>query len=345
MFFAADGAGAAAAAEVGRGAELALQQCPLACRAVTAAGAGQWSAGAGELVRLVYGEGVQAVLGPLDGRSAHLAEQVVTRGKGRFLLLTPWVSDSTLTRIKVPWFFRLVPDDRQQAAALLEELYGVRRLAVVLAQSQYDSRVAFETFARVLSARGAAVPQVIAVAENEANGDRVAEAVRAGDAEAVLFLQPAGAAARVVCQLRRAGVGLPFFGPLALATTAFLAVAGEGAEGMVLAAPAPAGPAAERFRSEYIAAYGHEPGAAAAYGYDGARVLLAALQSDRAGASPRAALAATRCHGLSGWIEFDAAGNRAGPAPLARVTGGRLQALGLNRDRAAAAPVELAACR
>jgi branched-chain amino acid transport system substrate-binding protein len=334
LFLATGDAGAAEAIELRRGAELAAQECAGAdgqCQLAAAAGTGQWSAGAGELVRLVYSDGIRAVLGPADGRAAHLAEQVVARAKGRFILLSPWASDPALTRIGVPWFFRLAPDDRRQAESLLDEICGarkLRRISAVLAESQFDSRTASDAFERAARARGARELHEVLVREEAPDLAGIVAGVRAAQAEAVLFLGLPATAGRAARRLREAGVTAAFFGSLALASPAFLDAAGDAAEGMVLAAaPEPSGAAAERFRARYRAAHHRDPGAPAAYGYDGALVLIDALRATggAAGEPLRAALAAVHRDGMTGRIEFDTVGNRAGPAPLAIVERGHLR--------------------
>lgn len=323
------------ASELRKGADLAAEECGGTCPLIAAANTGQWNAGAGELVRLVYSEGIGGVLGPVDSRSAHLAEQVVARAKGRFLLLTPWASDPALTRIKVPWFFRLVPDDARQAEALLREIYGaptVHTLAAVIAQSHYDSRVAAETFEKVATARGLPALRKIVLTTDAASLDSLVADVRNARPEALILFAPSDAAARVVRRLREAGVTAPFFGPLRLASPTFLDPAGEAAEGMVLAAPEEAfGSAAERFRARY----NRTLSAPAAYGYDGAAVLIEALRSTGPGEieALRRALAATRRAGMTGRIEFDASGNRVGPAPLARVERSHLRPIRREQSR------------
>jgi ABC-type branched-subunit amino acid transport system substrate-binding protein len=52
---------------------------------------GPWGSGSSEITALVFEESVWAILGPLHGRSAHLAEQVVA--KGHVALVSPWASD------------------------------------------------------------------------------------------------------------------------------------------------------------------------------------------------------------------------------------------------------------
>ncbi len=340
FYFSAGDARSAEARELEQGASLALdldaaagKTSGRAARPIVAPKGGRWEAGAGELVRIVWSEGVQAVLGPVDGRSAHLAEQVVARAKGRFVLLVPWAGDPGLTRIKVPWFFRLAHDDLRQAHALLEEIHGARRLRSVLvfaAASDHDSRTAAEALRRAAAEGGMPEPRNVPLGENASGLDRAAAEARASGAEAVIILAPPADAARAARRLRAEGVVAPFFGPLGLAAPAFLDAAGAAAEGMVLAAPPePSGAPAERFRDAYRKTHGREPGTPAGYGYDGAVVLLDALRASRgAGGEPlRKALALARQDGLTGKIEFDASGSRAGPSPLARVEQGRLLAI------------------
>ncbi|HEX7406308.1 MAG TPA: branched-chain amino acid ABC transporter substrate-binding protein [Candidatus Binatia bacterium] len=332
FFLASNGPDAEDAREIRNGAEIAVQECAGRageCVAVAANGTGKWDAGAGELVRLVYTEGVKAVLGAADGRTAHLAEQVVTRAKGRFVLLTPWASDPTLTQIRVPWFFRLAPDDRRQAEALIEEMRraGVRQVVALVAETSYDLRAAAAAFEKAARAPGAPAFHKITLQEERTDLDAVAAEVRAAGAEAILFLDPPELAAGAARQLRQAGISAPFFGPLRLASPEFIAAAGSAAEGMILAAPPEAsGPAAERFRARYRQVHNRECGALAAYGYDGAALLIEALRSTggEGGESLRAALAVMHRDGVTGRIEFDASGNRAGSAPLARVEHGQL---------------------
>jgi branched-chain amino acid transport system substrate-binding protein len=329
LFLPASDVAGAEAGELQNGAALAVEACGAGCGLMPAPNAGQWSAGAGELVRLVYaGEGSRVVLGPVDGRSAHLAEQVVARAKGQFLLLTPWASDPTLTQIKVPWFFRLVPDDARQAEALVAEIYGRRSLhtlVLVTAPSHYDSRVAAAAFGKVISARRLPAPHTIALPAGADSVERVVLEIRHAAPEAVILFTPPDTAARTVRGLREGGTTASFFGPLGLASPTFLNRAGEAAEGMILAAPAEAvGPTAERFEARF----GKPFSTPAAYGYDGAAVLIDALHATTAGGGMdvlRAALAATHRTGATGEIEFDAAGNRAGAAPLAQLERGHLR--------------------
>ena len=87
---------------------------------------GPWGAGSKESVGLVFDDEVIAIIGSLDGRNAHLAEQVAA--KTRILFLSAWAGDMTLSQAFVPWYFRCVPNDRQQATALIREIYEKRKI-------------------------------------------------------------------------------------------------------------------------------------------------------------------------------------------------------------------------
>lgn len=76
-----------------------------------------WMDGAASLARFAYSNGLDAMIGP-DGRElSHLAAQIAT--KKRIPLISLSAGDA-LTRVMDPWIFRGVPDDRVQAAAVLE---------------------------------------------------------------------------------------------------------------------------------------------------------------------------------------------------------------------------------
>ena len=87
---------------------------------------GPWGTGSKQAVNLIFEEEVWALLGSHDGRNAHLVEQVAT--KSTVVFLSAWAGDPTLSQAFVPWFFNCVPNDIQQAASLIEEIYEIRKL-------------------------------------------------------------------------------------------------------------------------------------------------------------------------------------------------------------------------
>ena len=57
-------------------------------------------------------------------------------------------SDPTLSQAFVPWFFSCVPNDRQQADALIEEIYSKRKYTrvAIISDNAYDSEPGVKSF-------------------------------------------------------------------------------------------------------------------------------------------------------------------------------------------------------
>jgi branched-chain amino acid transport system substrate-binding protein len=317
LFLPATGPAAPIGDDVSRGAAIAVRRANEAggidgrsIRLVTADSDRLWDGASGELVRLIYDEGAAAIIGAVDGRSAHLAEQVITRARGAALFMTPWASETTLTRIRVPWFFRMVPDDRQQAEVLAHEMFatrGLRRVAVWVG-GEYDGRAAAAEFHRVAPA-GA----VKAFTADLPGGlSALTERVASGDIDAVVLFAGPDAAVNVVAALRATGTVPPLYGPLALRQPRLLDA--TAATGAAITLIAPAEVAAERFDFErqYREEHGAAPALPALYGHDAAAALIEALRAagtengDRLAAS----LSCLSFQGVTGEVSFNDQGGR-----------------------------------
>lgn len=105
-----------------RGAELAVADARmrnprLSIRLVSVDASQPWSAGLRALTDCRYANDLRVVVAGATNADAHLVTQFVARERGDVLLLIPWASDPGLTRIPLPWVFRVAPDDRQQGKA------------------------------------------------------------------------------------------------------------------------------------------------------------------------------------------------------------------------------------
>jgi branched-chain amino acid transport system substrate-binding protein len=107
---------------------------------------GPWGIGSKQAVALIHEDGVPIVVGALDGRNAHLAEQVAA--KSHVVMLSTLSSDPTLSRAYVPWYFRIIPDDKQQAEMLAESIYlkNKAKKVAVIALDNYDGKMSAEAF-------------------------------------------------------------------------------------------------------------------------------------------------------------------------------------------------------
>lgn len=343
LLVAAAGGDSARAQDARRGAELAVNQwnarggvagrpVSLVVRTVE----GPWGSGSKAVVDLVFGERVYAILESLDGRSAHVAEQVVT--KSRTPMLSAWATDATLAGAFVPWYFRVVPDDRRQAAALAREIYGARQYSnvAVVATETYDARVAARAFARHADSLGRTLTLDLsyrdATAEVEALVDRIARSA----VDALVLFGPPTESLILIRRMVARGLWVPTFASLRFADALLCDSCRKDLEGVVFVAPghwyATSGRA---FSEAFEAAHGTPPGARAAYAYDGVGVLLGAIE--RAGLDRTRIRDALRqagpWQGVTGVIRFDERGNRRGPVELVAVRRGKPQLLGTGRSR------------
>lgn len=289
---------------------------------------GLWGSGSKAIVDLTFEEDVQAIIGSLDGRSAHLVEQLAAKSGTPFL--SAWASDRTLSGAFLPWFFQLVPDDRQQAAALFREIYHERRLervALVSAET-YDARMAATEFVRQVDSGGVALTAFLTHANNPRDREALLTTLATSNVQAVVLLGPAEQSLELIRQMRMHGVEAPAFGTLPLSDAVRDVRASKGLGEVVVAdAGYRITEEGKAFRKAFLSVHGAEPGAAAAYAYDATRLLLSAIQ--RGGveqAGIRASLRTDRHPaGVTGEIAFDQMGHRLTPVRLAALRGGTPQ--------------------
>ncbi len=123
---------------------------------------GPWGAGSKESVALVYEDEVRAIVGSLDGRNAHLAEQVAA--KSHLVYLETYATDPTLSQAYVPWFLRNVPNDNQQAEAIMERIgeEGAEKTAFLVSED-YDARYAVKSMTKQAARKYGISPLIISV--------------------------------------------------------------------------------------------------------------------------------------------------------------------------------------
>lgn len=282
---------------------------------VVRSAAGPWRSGSSDIVELVYEHEVLAILGALDSRTTHLAVQIAT--KGHVVLITPWVSDPTLSRINIPWFFRLVPDDRQQAQALAVEIFTKRHLERVatIAFESFDAQLAAAAFDHAADGVGQVLARQFLFDDTETDFTVLAKQIKVSDPDGLVLYGPPLPLARLVHLLRSQDVGCPLFGPLPLTDERFIEETGPALGTLVVAVPASwDAPTWQGFQQAFRDHYGYAPPLVAAYAYDGMTLILSAIRHvgpDRY--KIRDALAAVNDRrGITGPIRFDGSGNRKG---------------------------------
>lgn len=128
---------------------------------------GPWGQASNKTVELIYDEKAVAVVGVLNGRTAHLAEQVTA--KSHIPYLETKATDPTLSKAFVPWFFRLVPNDDQIAKAIVSDIYRERNFSTVavISDQTYDDVRAVISFKKMISELEAANPEYFELENSE----------------------------------------------------------------------------------------------------------------------------------------------------------------------------------
>jgi ABC-type branched-subunit amino acid transport system substrate-binding protein len=317
-----------------RGALLALEEANAAggyrgldFRLLGAWSESPWGSGVADLAKLVYRDGVWAVVGGVDGTTTHLAEQIVV--KGRLPLVSPGGTDPSVNFTSVPWMFTLLPTDDRLAPVLVDAVLGGAGGAAwaVVTTSDRDTRIAWRAVRVVLAARRLPAPaqHVVVPAAGPDYGVAAADIVRTG-ARAVLVLAGARDAARLVRALRAAGFPGTIVGGAPVGRRVFGEEAGPAAEGVVFPRLFdPDAPEAAAFSRTYSKRWGVAPDYLAAHAYDAVRLVADAVR--RAGPNRAlirdALVALAPWRGATGTLSWDPTGRSVRAARLATWNKGR----------------------
>ena len=287
---------------------------------------GPWGTGSREAVNLIFEDKVWALLGSHGGRDAHLVEQVAT--KATVVFVSAWASDPTLSQAFVPWFFNCVPNDLQQADALIDEIFERRKLnkVAVVSGNDYDSKQALNTFLKEIKLKEKTDP-VQFVYENfrqDLNG--LLDQINVADAECIILFCRTSASLKIIRQIRQRKMDQPVFGSLFLLNENELSDHElQNLDDIQLVSSEKwSDPRSLSFSKEYNEIFGKHPGMVAAYAFDGMNLIIESIK--RAGSSEREKiqkeLSGINYEGITGPIEFDDKGNRSGSYHLVRTKNG-----------------------
>ncbi|MBL9134841.1 MAG: ABC transporter substrate-binding protein [Verrucomicrobiales bacterium] len=241
----------------------------------------QWGSAANIAVEFKDDE-VLGFLGTIDGDATHVALRVAL--KIETYMINTSDPDPTLTETQIPWLTRIFPDDRQQCfrlALLAVKERGCKRIAI-LRENSRPGRVGVMHFAHYIRRLGVPAAQHLNFKPGDTNLSVQIEAIRASNADAVLFYGQPEDVGRCASQLRAAGVQAQFFGFDRLKEEGFLKNAGAAAEGMTITYffnPDRTDKPWVDFVGRFEKRFGRRPDIYAAYGYDGARLMIEAVRA------------------------------------------------------------------
>ncbi len=272
---------------------------------------GSWGAGSSEVVDLVFKEKVKGMLGSIDGRNSHLAEQVIA--KTQVLYMSAWASDPTLSKAYVPWYFSIVPTDDQQATVLLEEVYLKKRLKkiLVLHDQTYDAEQAIKSM--LSASKGIEDIRITSfgLPSSESDSDVLTSVLKKSEIEAIILLGRKLPLSSILQQLGSLVEDIPIYTNLSVqASDEFVSSQIENSGQLhVIVSGHWYGSEPSINQNTFYKKHNRIPGPIAAYAYDGIMIMAEAFrQSENDEGSLLEAMSKIKYQGLTGTIQFDSQG-------------------------------------
>jgi branched-chain amino acid transport system substrate-binding protein len=282
---------------------------------------GPWGTGSKQAVSLIFDDKVCAIMASCDGRNAHLVEQACTRS--RVVMLSAWSGDPTLSQAFVPWFFNCVPNDNQQADALIKEIFDKRKLGkiAVISDKSYDSQLALECFVKRSLQSGKPELLKLYFNTNTDNTDSIIVQIKKTGAEALIFFGNIKSTGLLIGKLNIQKITIPVFATQALPDEDnFLE---KNFMNVTFISPVSIASESNVFIKEYQKNYGTLPGAVARLAFDGMNLLIHAISSSGTEReSLQKALLKINYVGVTGIIKFDEKGNRMGSPSMIQIKNG-----------------------
>lgn len=147
---------------------------------------GSWGQSSTEMTRLITEDQSLALIIGTNGNLAHQAEQMANK---LGISIVTLASDATTTEINIPWIFRIVPSDQQQAEAIAHGIHIKDKNAKVLliTTTDHDGRVGKTEFTRAVRILGASAPFQIDLDPELVDTGQIRDALSSTKAGAVVF--------------------------------------------------------------------------------------------------------------------------------------------------------------
>lgn len=241
-----------------------------------------WGASGSEVIHLAYKDNVWAIIGGIDGANTHIAIRVAL--KIEIPWMTPGDLDPTYIETNIPWVMRCIGDDRQLNYLLVDyalRKQGYRRPAIIRSSNRYGR---FGVREIRDASRRLERPVVIEMAYKvgATNFDMQLDRMAEYKPDVIFHWGNGDDAARVLNAIRARGWTQEFLTCDRAVTEEFLKIAGTNAATALCGYPwnpTRKDPALDAFRAGFKQRYGVEPDTYAAHAYDGANMLLWAIQT------------------------------------------------------------------
>jgi len=289
---------------------------------------GPWGVGSKETVNLIYEDNVWAILGSLDGRNAHLAEQVAA--KSHIPLLSSWATDPTLSRAYVPWYMRCIGDDKTNARVMVNQIFQIEKhtKVILVSDDTYDAKMSAESFNKMAGQSGYKIDHYYEYNKLEQNLISFSEELSRYESDAIVGFGNPDFMNTLMIGLNKAGNERKFYSTLKyLEDDHYFDFNDTSFNNLVFITPASwlLDPG-ELFREDFNKNFGYYPSLKAAYAFDGMNLILGAIRkSGFTIEGIKDNIRETDLVGITGPIAFDNLGNRKGTIELFEVIEGALR--------------------
>ena len=289
-----------------------------------------WGASSMAVVDMRFKDQAWAMLGSVDSASTHIAVRATL--KLELPIMDTATNDPTVTQTLVPWLLHNFPDDRQQGYALADYVFlqrHLKRIGILQVNNRYGrtgKEIFFETARRI----GHQPVVEVWFAPDVTDFSSQLQTINASGVDGVVIWGNAAEAGLILKQMRALGMQQPVFGSSRICSPEVIKIAGVASEGLTVISainPTRDDPTWIAFEQRFVKRFGVEPDAYAAYAYDGARMLMGAI--NQAGLNRGRIMDALRGYemkryaGVSGSAFFDYTLNNIAPVTLAQIRDGK----------------------
>ncbi len=263
-------------------------------------------------------EGVSIVIGHVCSGATKAALGIYNEAK--IIAISPSATNPPLTQSgEYPNFYRTIaPDDDQGklAADFVTKKLGAKKIAVIHDKGDYGK--GFADFSKQFIEAGGMAEIVLfeGITPGAMDYSAVVQKIRHENADAVVFGGYHPEASKLIGQMNKKRMKIPFVGPDGIKGDGFLEIAGEDAEGVYATGPmdVSAYPENKQAKADYTSKYGKEPGTFFDQGYAAMQAALNAIKvsggTEYAGLEK--ALKSSYVDTAVGKIKFDAKGDAEG---------------------------------
>jgi len=226
--------------------------------------------------------GAQAIIGHICSGATNAALGVYKDAK--LVVISPSATNPPLTQSgDNPNFFRTIASDDAQARLQVDfalDKLGVKKVAVIHDKGDYGKGLAEFAKAFLEASPGVTVTLFEGVTPGAVDYSAVVQKIKQSKAEAVIFGGYHPEASKIVTQMRRRGMKIPFISDDGVKDDTFIKVAGKYAEGVYATGPKDTSknPLTIKAIADHKQFYGEDPGAFFLNAYAAAQAMVNAIE-------------------------------------------------------------------